>query len=235
MVTETDEWVQRLARDAKILAVMETFPDSHNVKTTLAAIFLGLDRKTLLRKRRGYTRKRQKDTGLGGVQGDRVSVPPLRGFPQPVNAPPRAAQNFDGAQGENADLFWNMADLRAWKLKRHGGADAFTKHQLTGFAAALADLSEPMVWISGDDGLLMGDLYGSSDEIFDAWLKASPNLDALTASSTHQALLELPWQSAELRADWHGRFGELLTQLAHEGERRSQARQRELELQERSN
>lgn len=232
-MTETDEWVQRLARDAKILTVMETFPDSHNVKTTLAAIFLGLDRKTLLRKRRGYTRKRQKDTSLGGVQGEKVSVPPLSGFPQSANIVPKAAQNFDGRQGDNADFFWNMGELRAWKLKRHGGADAFTKHQLVGFAAALADFSEPMSWITDAEGRLMGDLYGVSDEGFDTWLRGSSNLDAVVERSVHQALLEMRWQNAELRLSWHRRFVEKLGRLATDGEQRSLAIQRELELRER--
>jgi hypothetical protein len=47
---------------------------------------------------------------MGGVEGEKVRVPHLRGFPKTVKAPASRAQNFDGAHSNNIDPFWDMAD-----------------------------------------------------------------------------------------------------------------------------
>ena len=228
---DADSLALKLTRDAKLLHAIEGLPDSHNVKTFLAAIFLGMDRKTLLRKRRGYTRKRQKNTSLGGVKGDAVHVPPLDGFPQPVNAP-AAAQNFDGAIGVNADLYWNLGDLRKWKALRRGGEDAISKHQIRDFASAWEAFNEPHPWITDHNGNILDGLYALTDERFDDWLRASEHWDALIEADLRTALMDIPWVYAEHRACWHRQWVASLTELAAIGEHESQAIQRDAELDE---
>jgi hypothetical protein len=179
---------------AAILQALESFPDSADLTSDEAALYLGISKKTLLRWRNDYRR----DWG-----GQPAPAEPGEAFPSARQAV------RPGSMARNQHLRWRKSDLRQWRdrgmLRSTDALDGAVQRGMALVTAADAFKENP--WLFGPQGCL-GHAQTASDEVFDAW-RQRQGVDVVIGT-LEEAVLEWAWIEGGDREAFCDLFRDLL-------------------------